>query len=122
MGLRIFADHCVPGKVISELREAGHEVLLLKEYVPQNASDYVVIEAAQRENAILLSLNGDFSDIVAFPPANYSGIIALQIKNRTQSIDSLLARLITYLDGNQVQGEYNGLLILVEAHRIRLKR
>ena len=122
MGLRIFADHCVPGKVISELREAGHEVLLLKEYVPQNASDYVVIEAAQRENAILLSLNGDFSDIVAFPPASYSGIIALHIKNRTQSIDSLLARLITYLDGNQVQGEYNGLLILVEAHRIRLKR
>ena len=122
MGLRIFADHCIPGKVIRTLREAGNEVLILKDYVPQDAPDKAVIAAAQNEEAILLSLNGDFSDIVAFPPSEYKGIIALQVKNRTQSIDPLLSRLIAYMERNSEQDLYKGLLILVEAHRIRIKK
>ena len=122
MGLQIFADHCIPGKVIRALKEAGHEVLILKDYLPQDAPDKSVIAAAQREEAILLSLNGDFSDIVAFPPSDYKGIIALQIKNRTQGIEPLLSRLISYMERNSEQDLYKGLLILVEAHRIRIKK
>ena len=122
MGLRIFADHCIPGKVIRTLIEAGHEVLILSDFLPQNAPDKSVIAAAQEEEAILLSLNGDFSDIVAFPPSDYKGIIALQIKNRTQSIEPLLSRLISYMEGNSELDHYKGLLILVEAHRIRIKK
>ncbi len=36
MGLKFFADHCVPASVIQSMRDAGHEVLRLKEHIPQD--------------------------------------------------------------------------------------
>jgi len=35
-------------------------------------------------DAILLSLNGDFADIVNYPPKNYKGIVALQVRNHSE--------------------------------------
>jgi predicted nuclease of predicted toxin-antitoxin system len=77
--LRFFADHCVPTLVINILRDAGHEVLRLRDYIPIDSPDEVVISQSQELDAVLVSLNGDFADIVAYPPADYQGIIALQI-------------------------------------------
>ena len=71
MSLQFFADHCVPRSIIEDLRNGGHEVFILKEYLPTNADDSVVIAEAQTQNAILLSLNGDFYDITTYPPSNY---------------------------------------------------
>jgi predicted nuclease of predicted toxin-antitoxin system len=59
------------------LREAGHEVVRLREQLPLESPDADVIAKAQQLDAILLSLNGDFADIVTYPPADYQGIIAL---------------------------------------------
>lgn len=74
MNLKFFADHCVSNFIIQSLRDSGYEVLILREHIPAESPDPVVISKAQQLDAILVSLNGDFSDIVTFPPANYSGI------------------------------------------------
>ncbi len=68
MGLKFFADHCVPTSVIRLLSDAGHEVLKLREHIPQDSPDGVVISKARDLDAILISLNGDFVDIVTYPP------------------------------------------------------
>jgi len=34
MALRFFADHCVSNSIIETLRDAGHEVLRLKDHIP----------------------------------------------------------------------------------------
>jgi hypothetical protein len=47
--------------------------------LPIRSLDPAVIAKAQALGAILLSLNGDFADIVAYPPANYLGIVSVQI-------------------------------------------
>ena len=44
----------------------------------------LVIAKAQEIDAILLSLNGDFADIVNYPPTNYRGIVALQMRNHSE--------------------------------------
>jgi predicted nuclease of predicted toxin-antitoxin system len=77
MGLRCFADHCVSNHVCLTLREAGHEVLRLRDHIPPDSADAQVVSKAQDLDAILVSLNGDFSDIVTYPPENYKGIISL---------------------------------------------
>lgn len=51
MRLKFFADHCISNFIIEKL------------------------------NSILISLNGDFVDIVTYPPVKYKGIIALQARN-----------------------------------------
>lgn len=63
MSLRFFADHCISKYIIHELRDAGHEVLRLKNYISPDSSDPVVISKAQELDSILVSLNGDFVDI-----------------------------------------------------------
>jgi predicted nuclease of predicted toxin-antitoxin system len=84
MALRFLADHCVSNS-IQNLREANHEVLRLKDVLLVESSDMVVITKAQEIDAILLSLNGDFSNIVNYPPKDYKGIVALQMHNHANS-------------------------------------
>ena len=42
-----------------------------------------------------MSLNGDFADIVIYPPSSYGGIISLQVKSHPEVIPALLTRLVS---------------------------
>jgi predicted nuclease of predicted toxin-antitoxin system len=121
MSLRFFADHCIPTFIIQTLRDAGHEVFQLKQYIPPESEDSVVISMSQALDAILLSLNRDFADIVAYPPANYKGIVALQIKNHPEIIPQLITRLKDYLSAHADMKHYKGKLFVVEVNRIRIR-
>lgn len=122
MSLRFFTDHCVPTSVTQALRDAGHDVFVLREHIPADSDDVVVIAQAQEMNAILVSLNGDFADITTYPPSEYNGIVALQVRNRPESIPSLLRQLLNYLSAHPEMPNYRGQLFLVEAHRIRIRK
>jgi predicted nuclease of predicted toxin-antitoxin system len=121
MSLRFFADHCVPNSVIQTLRGTGHRVLVLREHIPPDSDDKVVIAKAQELNSILVSLNGDFADITTYPPPHYKGIIALQVKNHPEVIPAIMRRLTAYLSAHPEMAGYEGQLLLVEAHRIRIR-
>jgi len=121
MSLRFFADHCISNLIMQALRGAGHQVLRLKDHLPQESADPVVIAKAQELGCILLSLNGDFADIVAYPPANYGGIVALQMKNHPEIAPRLMATLKSYLAINGTMEHYRGKLLVVEVHRIRVR-
>ena len=97
MALRFLADHCVPNSVIQTLREENHEVLRLRDVLPVESADSLVIAKAQEIGAVLLSLNGDFADIVTYPPAKYKGIVALQVRNHPEVLPHLMARLMAFL-------------------------
>jgi predicted nuclease of predicted toxin-antitoxin system len=121
MALRFLAEHCVPNSTVQSLREANHEVLRLKDVLPVESSDTVVITKAQEIDAILLSLNGDFSHIINYPPKNYKGIVALQMHNHAEILPKLIARLTAYLKENTTMDHYRGKLLVVEVDRIRIR-
>ncbi len=122
MGLRFFADQCVPATVTTSLRNAGYEVCCLRDYLSIESPDSIVIAKAQELTAILISLNGDFANILDYPPVNYQGIIALRIRNHPEVLPQIVSRLKNYLLTNPSMGHYKGKLILVEAHRIRIRQ
>jgi len=97
MPLRFFADHCIPNSIIHELQDVGHSVLRLKDRIPIVSSDSKVLGTAQELDAILLSLNGDFANILSYPPDRYKGIIAFQVRNHPETIPHLMRRLLSYL-------------------------
>jgi predicted nuclease of predicted toxin-antitoxin system len=121
MSLRILADHCVSNYILTALSDAGHEVLRLKDHMPTDSPDSIVLSKAQQLDAVLVSLNGDFADIVTYPPEQYKGIIALQVRNHPEIIPQLLVRLNEFLSANSDMNYYVGKLLLVEAHRIRIR-
>jgi predicted nuclease of predicted toxin-antitoxin system len=120
--MRFFADHCVPHSIGETLTSEGHEVIRLSTQLPSDADDSTVIEKAQEMNAVLLSLNGDFADLIRYPPDHYGGIVALQVRNRPEAIPSIVDKLLKYMEQHPRQKHYSGKLFLVEAHRIRVRR
>lgn len=122
MSLRFFADHCISNYIIQSLRDAGYEVFRLREHIAPDSPDSVVIATAQGLDSILISLNGDFSDIITYPPANYRGIMALQVRNHPEIMPELMKRLVGYLANHPNMNDYAGRLFLVEVHRIRIRQ
>ena len=120
--LRFFADHCVPTSIISTLRESGYEVFRLREHIPKDSPDEIVIATAQQFEAILLSLNGDFADIITYPPINYKGIMAIQVHNHPEIIPQLMKRLLAYVSQYPSMEYYARKLFVVEVHRIRIRQ
>jgi len=121
MALRFFADHCLPRTVVKILLNEGHEVLNLKDHMPPDSTDSEVIRKAQELDSILVSLNGDFADIVAFPPDKYKGIISLQVRNRPEIVSQLMEKLTDFISAHPEKNYYAKKLILVEVHRIRIR-
>ena len=119
--IKLFADHCISTYIIDYLRELGFEVYRLRDHIPMNSADQIVISKAQEFDSILISLNGDFSDIITYPPSNYKGIIALQLKNHPEIIPYVMKLLGDYLQKYPNMGHYKGKLFLVDSHRIRIK-
>ena len=102
MSISFFLDQCVPQQIINILQDSGYQTLILKNFINITSPDSIVINKAQELDAVLLSLNGDFSDIITYPPNLYGGIIALQLKNHPEVIPQLMKKLINYLKINQV--------------------
>jgi len=95
MALRFLADHCISNTIIRAHRDANHEVVRLGEVLPVESADTLVIAKAQEIEAILLTMNGDFADIVTYPPRRYKGIVAIQMRNHAEDIDRLMDRLVS---------------------------
>jgi predicted nuclease of predicted toxin-antitoxin system len=114
-------DHCVPNRVGATLAEAGHEVIRLRDCLPTDSPDPLVLQKATELDAVLVSLNGDFTDITAYPPAQHRGVIALQVRNRPETMVFITDRVVSYLSQHFERREMDGKLLLVEAHRIRIR-
>ena len=121
MALRLFADHCVATSVIDALNATGSEVFRLREHLATDSLDPAVIEKAHQLNCLLSSANGDFADIVKFPPKDYRGIISLQVRNHPEVLPQIVARLTAYVDAHPEMSHNHGKLFLFEAHRVRVR-
>lgn len=122
MSLKFFIDQCVPSNISKILRDSGYDVLILKDYIPVDSPDLEVIREAQRQEAILVSLNGDFGDIINYPPIQYKGIISIQLKDHPEMIPRLMIQLLDYLSKHDDMAEYKGKLLIIEVSRIRIRQ
>ncbi|MGB2624387.1 MAG: DUF5615 family PIN-like protein [Candidatus Acidiferrum sp.] len=121
MALRFLADPCISSTIVRTLQDAAHEVLRLRDVLPVESPDTIVIAKAQEIEAILLSMNGDFADIVMYPPKDYKGIVALQMHNHAEVLEPLMARLTEYLRSQPAMEHLRGKLVVVEVNRIRIR-
>ena len=121
MELRFFADQCISEQILVALSDAGHEVLRLRSHIHPASPDQEVINKAQDLEATLLSLNGDFANIVTYPPENYAGIVSLQIKNHPEVTLQVVSRLIDYSRTFSEPGNYKGKLFVIDTNRIRIR-
>ena len=75
MPLRILCDENIPGAVITSLQECGFTVARVK----PGSNDSEIAYQGKREKYIILTLDSDFSNILAYPPGDFFGIIRIKI-------------------------------------------
>ena len=114
------ADHCVSEKFCQILEDQGHKVVRVKEVMPTDSPDEQVISKAQDLNAVLVSLNGDFSHIENYPPSQFGGIISLRLQNKPSLTPLISDLLLRYLKGKS-QEDLKGILVIVEPTGYRLR-
>ena len=71
-------DENLPADAAGLLRNTGLEGDTVRDEGLRGAEDEVVAATAQREGRVLITLDLDFSNIRAYPPQLYSGIVVLR--------------------------------------------
>jgi len=115
----ILLDHCVPRRFVRLLTEWGYTAELSTKHVAPDAPNQTIIELAQSRDAVLLTVDLDFGNILDYPPANYVGIIVLRYQaDHENEIDACLK---TALD-DLYRDKLRQALVIVSPDRYRIRR
>jgi len=83
--LKFVLDHDVPDDLSYLLQELGHEVLLLRQVLPTEASDEKVLNFARDNGCIVITCNrDDFLELASRQP--HHGVIVL-VRRRTRAAE-----------------------------------
>lgn len=76
--MNFLADEGVDRQIVERLREAGHHVWYIAEMSP-GISDDVVLDLANREDALLLTADKDFGELVYLQRRVTTGIVLMRL-------------------------------------------
>ncbi len=114
----ILADHCVFATTIRFLRSSGFQVSRLSELAEPDTPDPEVLKLAVDRDWILLTNDGDFGNILLYPPSQHAGIIVLKILADTEPLVHLvLLRLL----GDQGREGLRHRLAVVDRRKYRIR-
>ncbi len=111
-------DENLPVEVADLLINAGHDAKTVNDQQLQGASDPVLIKVCRSEHRVLVTLDTDFSDIRAYPPEEFSGIIVLRVKTQAKNHVIKVLQNITYLIGREPLIQH---LWIVEETKVRIR-
>jgi len=115
----ILLDNCVPRRYLHLLKKWNYSAVLMSDSIPHDAPDPQVIDLAVKLDAILLTVDLDFSNILDYPPKNFQGIIVLRYQVGDESdLDNTLK---TALD-DLYRDKLRNCLVIVNPKRYRLRR
>jgi len=117
--VRFFIDACLPRNFAAVLESYGHVAIDARDIGMRCADDAQIAAHARREGMALLTEDWGFSDIRAYPPADYHGIVIFE--TRDDAIGTKMAALRHLLDRSDVVQQLPGRLAIVTPTRIRLR-
>ena len=96
---------------------AGHDAHSVVQQALGGQPDPRVIDVCKREGRALVTLDLDFSNIQAYPPSAFAGIVVLRLASQGHAaVESAIHRMLTVLP----QEPLVGMLWIVEERRIRI--
>ena len=118
--MKFLLDANMPRSAASLLREFGHQVEDVRDVLPNGADDATVAAHARTSQSILITRDFDFADIRNYPPANYAGIIVLELPD-----DAIAAQvnqaLRSFVGKPELLARLTGRLAIVESWRVRFR-
>ena len=81
--MRFLLDANMPRSAVGCVQRLGHESVDVREIGLGGAEDKQIAAYAQQRGLVLITRDFDFSDIRNYPPAEYAGIIVLELPDDT---------------------------------------
>jgi len=111
-------DENMPTSAGTLLRQRGHDAHTVFDELLNGEADEKIVDSCRKERRILITLDTDFSDIRAYPPKDYTGIVLL--RPHRQSEPQIIRMLETVLPVFQTE-PIHGFLWIVEPSGIRIR-
>ena len=116
--MKLKIDENLPAECAVLLRKAGFEADTVVHERLMGADDIVIASRSKAEDRVLVTLDLDFSNVQAYPPAQHAGIVVLRPKRQDKrTVLTLMQRICTALTNRSPSGE----LWIVESDRIRFR-
>lgn len=101
------------------LRAQGYEVITLKELGQADAEDSQVLALAQSLDAVLITNDKGFGNILTYPPERYGGIILLRVTAvNQQRVHQILLNFLRQRDREALRRA----LVVVDARTYRIRK
>ena len=118
--MKFLLDANLPRSATALLRTLGHEAEDVRDALPQGADDSVVAAHAQLHHLALVTRDFDFSDVRNYPPADYSGLVVLELPDDATA--SLVNQALqSFVTNTELLSRLPGRLAIVELWRVRFR-
>lgn len=97
--MKLLADENIEGEIVAALRDAGFDVSDIKEMNP-GIEDNAVLATAETNDAILVTYDKDFGELIFRERAASRGVILLRL--RKLSIPEKIRRLLNILSEHEI--------------------
>lgn len=82
--MNLMADECIDRHIVVRLREEGHDVLYVAEIEP-SIPDETILKRANQKNALLLTADKDFGELVFRQNRVSAGVVLLRLAGLSQT-------------------------------------
>jgi predicted nuclease of predicted toxin-antitoxin system len=116
--VKLKIDENLPDEAADPLRSAGHDVETARSEGLAGSPDERIAEVCRAEGRALVTLDTDFGNVRAFPPADYPGIVVLRPPSQDKpTVLQTVSQLIALLAREPLDGR----LWIVEERRVRIR-
>ena len=118
--MRFLVDANLPISTAARINACGHEDVDVRSVNMGAADDSVIAHHARQNGFCLLTRDKDFGDIRNYPPADYAGIVILDLPDETVASD-VLKILELFLSRKEWLDRLQGRLAIVQPGRVRFR-
>ena len=118
--MRFVLDEDMPRSLGRDLLSAGHEVLDVRDHGLRSHDDNDVFHFAQQNEAVLVSEDLGFANLLRFPLGMHSGIVVGRFPSNlstTAIVKEILSAMSMF-----TPDDLSGALVIVEIGRVRIRR
>ena len=118
--MKFLLDANMPRSSAALLQELGHECADVRDILPHGAPDGAVASYAREHNLVLITRDFDFADIRNYPPADFDGIIVIEVPDDAivTQINSVVR---SFVGHPKLLERLPGRLAIVESWRVRFR-
>jgi len=116
--LRFVADECVSSQTVRLLKDLGFDVETIQELGKQGAEDDEVFRVAQEKEAILITYDKGFGNVLRYAPESHHGVVILKVRNSEslRGCHRVLEKLL------EAEVDFKGILFIIDENKYRKRK